>query len=111
MSPGVFAIGKLPARSTFLPADARWVQPLNGIWDFHLAASPEKAAAFARKPRRWERIEVPGNWQMQGFADKPHYTNVRMPFPQEPPRVPEENPTGVFRTEARRRATPSGGSA
>ncbi|MBC8075771.1 MAG: DUF4981 domain-containing protein, partial [Chloroflexales bacterium] len=27
----------------------------------------------------------------------PHYTNVQMPFPQMPPNVPDENPTGVYR--------------
>ncbi|RYG57073.1 beta-galactosidase, partial [bacterium] len=37
------------------------------------------------------------NWTMQGY-DRPHYTNVQMPFPQEPPFVPEENPTGCYRT-------------
>ena len=35
---------------------------------------------------------------MQGFG-KPHYTNVQMPFPNEPPHVPEENPTGIYRRE------------
>ena len=33
---------------------------------------------------------------MQGFADKPHYTNVQMPFPSLPPVVPENNPTGLY---------------
>ena len=33
---------------------------------------------------------------MQGY-DRPHYTNVVMPFPCAPPNVPEENPTGIFR--------------
>ncbi len=28
---------------------------------------------------------MPGNWTMQGW-DKPHYTNVQMPFKNEPPR-------------------------
>ena len=34
---------------------------------------------------------------MQGH-DYPHYTNVQMPFSHQPPKVPEENPTGVYRT-------------
>ena len=37
---------------------------------------------------------------MQGFADKPHYTNVQMPFPGLPPSIPEANPTGVYEREA-----------
>lgn len=43
----------------------------------------------------WGAIEVPGNWTVQGY-DKPHYTNVKMPFENLPPRVPEDNPTGVY---------------
>ncbi len=37
---------------------------------------------------------------MQGFG-KPHYTNVQMPFPNLPPDVPDDNPTGVYRREFR----------
>jgi beta-galactosidase len=33
---------------------------------------------------------------MQGF-DRPQYTNTDMPFPGPPPRVPDDNPTGVYR--------------
>ncbi len=44
----------------------------------------------------WSNIIIPGNWTMQGYG-KPHYTNVRMPFPQKPPEVPDENPTGIYR--------------
>ena len=46
----------------------------------------------------WATLPVPSNWTMHGF-DHPHYTNVQMPFPQEPPHVPEENPTGLYRTQ------------
>lgn len=40
---------------------------------------------------------VPSNWQMHGF-DIPIYTNVIYPFPLDPPRVPEDNPSGCYRT-------------
>ena len=40
---------------------------------------------------------VPSNWQMHGF-DRPIYTNVMYPFPLNPPKVPEENPCGCYRT-------------
>lgn len=36
------------------------------------------------------------NWTMHGF-DKPHYTNVRTPFAEPPPRVPRDNLTGLYR--------------
>ena len=32
------------------------------------------------------------------MRDDYHYTNVQMPFSHQPPKVPEENPTGVYRT-------------
>ncbi len=46
----------------------------------------------------WSPIEVPGNWTMQGWGH-PHYTNVVMPFPGRPPKVPDANPTGLYRTD------------
>lgn len=92
-APELFRLNKLPACATALP-ESSWIVRLDGDWDFHLAETPEAAAEFTGK---WEKITVPGNWQMQGFADLPHYTNVQMPFPHEPPRVPEANPTGVYR--------------
>ena len=38
---------------------------------------------------------MPSNWQLAGY-DAPIYTNVRYPFPVDPPRVPEDNPTGCY---------------
>ena len=40
---------------------------------------------------------VPSNWEMHGFG-RPIYTNVVYPFPLNPPRVPDDNPTGCYRT-------------
>jgi len=86
---------------------------LNGTWDFRYHATPEGAAAWVRKyladrdegdtgesdgskAGGWSPITVPSNWTLQGW-DKPHYTNVRMPFPETYPEPPVENPTGVYR--------------
>ncbi len=52
----------------------------------------------------WASITVPGNWTLQGW-DKPHYTNIQMPFPDTPPNPPADNPTGIYR----RRFTLEGG--
>jgi beta-galactosidase len=71
-------------------------QSLSGTWDFKLLPRPEAATADALAAEGWAPIEVPGNWTMQGFGT-PHYTNVQMPFPNLPPDVPDENPTGVYR--------------
>jgi len=69
---------------------------LDGEWRFQLLPSPE-----ARLAERWTRIGVPGCWTMQEFddlhavGDRPHYTNVQMPWPDLPPHPPAANPTGV----------------
>jgi beta-galactosidase len=89
-TPELTSLNKLPPRATL---DGRRHIELDGEWEFQLAARPE----LALRPRpRWDTVEVPGLWTMQGY-DRPHYTNVFMPFPQRPPLVPEENPTGVYR--------------
>ena len=79
-------------------ADA--VRSLDGDWWFELFDSPEVVPASAvtgPTPSTGRRIAVPGNWTVQDVGDLPHYTNVQMPFPGPPPRLPEHNPTGVYR--------------
>ena len=74
---------------------------LNGTWKFHLAPAPERVPAGFFQPgydvSAWANITVPGNWQLQGFDDKPIYTNTHYPFDPNPPFVPKENPTGCYR--------------
>jgi beta-galactosidase len=77
--------------------DSSSVLPLDGQWQFALFPRVEDV------PDSWpgaldgmQAIKVPGNWQLQGF-DYPIYTNVKYPFPCEPPVVPAENPTGCYR--------------
>jgi beta-galactosidase len=84
-----------------------WVQSLNGTWDFSLFYQPEHAYVWLEsqfsntkpanlvQPESPGPIQVPGNWTLQGW-DRPWYTNVIMPFPHKPPRVPQENPTGMY---------------
>ena len=69
---------------------------LDGGWEFRLVDRPAAAPAALGRKRGWDTVEVPSLWTMQGY-EKPHYTNVVMPFPGAPPNVPEENPTGIFR--------------
>jgi beta-galactosidase len=57
----------------------------------------------------WASIQVPGTWSRQADPekpsglpfencfDKPHYTNIQMPFQAVPPKAPKENPTGLYR--------------
>jgi len=111
MTPECTGINRLAGRATLLPfasaaqalaGQKAFVQSLNGSWDFRLVERVEDTpAAFPRADfsiKGWSTITVPGNWTMQGF-ERPHYTNVRMPFaPARPPVVPEANPTGLYRT-------------
>jgi beta-galactosidase len=97
VSPGY---GALPARSAFA-SDALKLS-LNGDWRFHLSPSPALAPAGIEQPSfddsAWPTLPVPSNWQMHGHG-KPAYTNVRYPFPVDPPHVPSDNPTGDYRLE------------
>ena len=99
------------------PAAARagdaspFVRSLDGTWDFRLVDSPEWADAAVRSltgddvvgeaTGRWDEIEVPGTWVLQGGPEHRFgtaaYTNVVMPFDHDPPAVPAHNPTGIYR--------------
>lgn len=77
---------------------------LNGEWDFRLFDAPQcvtesliEKAIPDTESALWQRIQVPSNWQLQGY-DKPIYCNVKYPFAVNPPMVPSENPTGCYRT-------------
>ena len=74
-----------------------WFCLLNGTWDFAYYESPKAVpVGEALAQADWKPIRVPGSWQRQGYG-VPHYTNVVYPFSPEPPFVPHENPTGVYR--------------
>ncbi|NND75603.1 MAG: DUF4981 domain-containing protein, partial [Ilumatobacter sp.] len=78
-----------------------WRRSLNGRWDFRLFDSPDAVppGAITKRPsgNSWTKVAVPGNWTLQGVGDLPQYTNVQMPFAGPPPRLPDRNPTGVYR--------------
>ena len=73
---------------------------LSGNWRFHLVDSiAQSTDGFEREgfdDSAWSELPVPSNWQMHGHG-KPAYTNQIYPFPLDPPRVPEGNPTGEYR--------------
>jgi beta-galactosidase/evolved beta-galactosidase subunit alpha len=113
-NPGLVERQRLAPRATFVPFDSEadpaaggWGQSsrfrmLNGRWRFcYLDAPCAGPAGFAETEfddSSWDDITVPGHWQLQGYG-RPHYTNVIYPFPTDPPRVPSENPTGLYRRE------------
>ncbi|MFB6435193.1 glycoside hydrolase family 2 TIM barrel-domain containing protein [Streptomyces sp. NPDC056411] len=91
--------GVLPPRAWYPTSDAARLS-LQGTWRFRLSASAEaEDDGFARPDYDdgpWPEIRVPGTWALQGFG-APWYTNTAYPFPVDPPRVPDENPTGDHR--------------
>ena len=87
VAPELTSEGRLPMHS--VPHRDRIV--LDGRWRFQLTHTPEEEPASS-----WSEVEVPGCWTMQGFFDLPHYTNVQMPFPGNPPDLPDVNPTGIY---------------
>ncbi len=73
---------------------------LNGSWQFRYIRAPEYSpegffdADFP--DRGWDTLTVPSCWEMKGYG-KMHYTDVWYLFPINPPFVPSENPTGIYR--------------
>jgi len=110
--PWVVGVNREPPRAWFLPYPSResalksdylespWKLSLNGRWRFKLVRGPSEVPPGFYRPdfddSGWDEIEVPSNWQLLGY-DRPIYLNFRYPFPPNPPRVPEENPTGLYR--------------
>jgi beta-galactosidase len=82
---------------------------LNGEWKFRWSPTPASLDDTAADPdfddSDWNTIPVPSHWVLPGTSDqaaageygRPIYTNVRYPFPIDPPYVPDENPTGDHR--------------
>ena len=124
-SPETGGEGRLPMRSPLVPwpsaeqaraaaaagprgttATSPWVLNLDGTWRFALAENPDAVprgagggcfASHGFDDSSWGRLQVPGTWTLQGY-DKPHYTNVIMPFGNVPPSAPAtHNPTGLYR--------------
>jgi beta-galactosidase len=110
--PELVGWGRLRSRTPTIPypdaesarrgdrANSPFFLSLDGTWRFSLVARPEDAPLEFKQPgfddSAWAMMPVPSNWTMEGF-DRPHYTNVQMPFPGPPPRVPEANPSGLYR--------------
>ena len=74
---------------------------LDGVWRFQLIETPDASPvdwqiADTTGPD-WRDITVPCVWTRQDTGDLPHYTNVQMPWEGNPPEVPAENPTGLYR--------------
>ena len=96
-APELTSLNRLAPHATLERARST-VRSLDGEWLLKVTERPGAAPAALASLHGFETVEVPGLWTMQGLGS-PHYTNVVMPFDTRPPRVPEENPTGVYRRE------------
>lgn len=92
-------IGRREARTSFFRDSARKCS-LNGDWNFLYLNAPELSPeGFYEKGanvEEWDVIDVPSVWQLRGYGQM-HYTDVLYPFPLNPPYVPSENPTGIYK--------------
>ena len=100
----IYEINRLYPRTNVVPKGEQWSQCLNGDWKFQWSETPSKAPADFYKEgydaSNWKTIEVPANWELNGYGT-PIYVNVDNEFrPNEPPFAPTvDNPVGCHLTE------------
>lgn len=115
-NPEVFERNKLSPHASFIPFsltdqesrkyyeatkfNSSLIQSLNGVWKFKLSDKPADRPYYFFKEdfdsRNWGHIEVPSNWELQGY-DIPIYTNVKYPHEKTPPKIQEHyNPIGSY---------------
>ncbi len=107
-NPQVIGMNKLPYHCTLqLPSkedECAEIISLNGKWKFHWAKDPDNRPTDFYKTdydvSAWDLINVPGNWQTQGYG-KPIYTNITYPFKKDEPHVTGEPPKDWFAYENR----------
>ena len=98
-NPQIISKNKLPYHCTLtLPSlqnDCQEVYSLDGEWRFHWSRNPEERPVGFEQPdydvSQWDKITVPGNWQLQGYG-RPIYININYPFQRDQPRVTSEPP-------------------
>lgn len=115
-NPRVFAINKETPHATFIPfpelsqalgsepKKSPWYRSLNSRWKFNWVPKPADRPLDFWRPdyddSRWAEIDVPANWELNGYGI-PIYVNSDYEFapdnPQ-PPRIPHDNnPVGSYR--------------
>ncbi len=102
-NPEIPGINKERAHATYsLPNEKRSnprIISLNGMWKFKCSPNPESRPVDFYKTdypiTNWDNIQVPGNWQMQGF-DKPVFTNITYPFQRDLPKVTSTPPQNYY---------------
>ena len=109
--PHTLHVGTMPNRAYYIPSSRRSdalvehretsdrFQLLNGSWKFRYYASiydlQDAFYEVGYDASAFDSIPVPSVWQNHGY-DHHQYTNIRYPFPADPPYVPKENPCGAY---------------
>lgn len=109
--PHILHENTMPNRSYFIPAsrcrddlvehreNSDRFQLLNGDWRFRYYHSIYDLQEPFYQPgydlTDYDTTPVPGVWQNHGY-DHHQYTNIRYPFPADPPYVPKDNPCGAY---------------
>jgi beta-galactosidase len=113
--PKIVSVNREPARAWFIPyptetlADAADLRDnpnylsLNGTWKFQFLEKPADIPQGYHLNdfdiSRWKDIQVPSNWELQGYG-WPIYVNTSYEFTQnpEPPHLPVDyNPVGLYK--------------
>ncbi|MDZ7725340.1 MAG: hypothetical protein U5R06_21605 [candidate division KSB1 bacterium] len=109
-NPAVININTEPPRAHFIPFQSKAAalnndvsasalyKDLNGSFKFRWvsddAGAPSGFYRIDYDDSAWDEIPVPSNWQMQGYGT-PIYTNIKYPFPAEPPFIRRNNPVAI----------------
>jgi beta-galactosidase len=109
-NPAIVDIGKEKPHAHFIPLandketadNSSLVKTLNGRWKFNYVDKPDdRPKDFYNvdfNDTSWATIDVPSNWEWQGFGI-PIYSNITYPFPKNPPFIAHQyNPVGTYRT-------------
>ena len=114
-NPRVFGIHKEPPRAygfsyptanlaqTLDPAQSPWVRSLEGTWKFNfvprIADRPQTFFDPMVDVSDWADIQVPGNWEPQGWGVA-RYLDEEYPFAPDPPHQdPQHNAVGSYRRD------------
>ncbi|MBT8321758.1 MAG: beta-galactosidase, partial [Eudoraea sp.] len=112
--PGIFAVNKEEARSSFTPfesvekalngvdSESEYIKSLNGFWKFNYAPKasqrPLDFYKTAYDVSRWDNIPVPANWELHGYGFA-QYNNIQYPFEKNPPLIKDDySPVGSYVT-------------
>ncbi len=110
-NPEIISLNKQPAHATLMPypsvelakqfdpGKSVFFKSLNGEWKFKWSENtdsrPLNFYTQGFDASDWDDIEVPSNWQLKGYGI-PIYTNIKHPFPAQPPKILIDNPVGSY---------------